>query len=123
MPVAAAADLISVVIFVLLGRRAHDEGTVLTGTLSVAWPFLTGTALGWAGVLARRGHPASLRAGLAIVVATVAVGMTLRHLTGGGVQASFIAVATTFLALFLLGWRALAARRRPAASLVDDARR
>ncbi|MBK6874290.1 MAG: DUF3054 domain-containing protein [Kineosporiaceae bacterium] len=112
LPVAAVADLISVVVFVLLGRRAHDEGTVLTGTLTVAWPFLTGTALGWAGVLVRRVHPASMRAGVAIVVATVAVGMTLRHLTGGGVQASFIAVASTFLALFLLGWRALAARRR-----------
>ncbi|MBL8928916.1 MAG: DUF3054 domain-containing protein [Kineosporiaceae bacterium] len=108
---AAAADLISVVVFVLLGRRAHDEGTVLTGTLTVAWPFLTGTVLGWAVVLLRRAHPATIRSGLAILLGTVAVGMTLRHLTGGGVQASFVAVATTFLALFLLGWRALAARR------------
>jgi hypothetical protein len=30
----------------------------------------------------------------------------LRVLTGGGVQLSFIIVATIFLAVFLIGWRA-----------------
>lgn len=118
-PLALGADLLAVLLFVVLGRRTHDEDTgvdILTGTAVTAWPFLTGTALGWAVVqlAARTGrdvHPASLRGGLAVLVATVSVGMTLRRLTGGGVQASFVAVATTVLALLLLGWRAAAARR------------
>lgn len=109
--VAATADLIGVLVFVVLGRRAHDEGSVLLGTAATAWPFLAGAATGWAALLAsRRLPPASVRGGIAIVLATVAVGMTLRHLTGGGVQASFVAVATTVLAVFLVGWRAIAGR-------------
>jgi len=110
--VGAAADLIAVLLFVILGRRAHDEGSVITGTAATAWPFLAGTATGWVVLLSRRVGPASVRGGIAIVLATVAVGMTLRHLTGGGVQASFVAVATTVLGVLLLGWRALAGRRR-----------
>jgi hypothetical protein len=105
--VAATADLIAVLVFVVLGRRAHDEGPLLLGTAATAWPFLAGAATGWMALLAsRRVAPASVRGGIAIV----AVGMTLRHLTGGGVQASFVAVATTVLAVFLLGWRVIAGR-------------
>ncbi len=113
------ADLLAVLVFVVLGRRTHDGDTgvqVLTGSAATAWPFLAGTAVGWAvlQLAGRAGHgpePTSLRGGLTVLVATVSVGMTLRRLAGGGVQASFVAVATTMLALFLLGWRALAARR------------
>lgn len=116
---AFGADLFAVAVFVVLGRRAHDEGDgagFLLGTAQTAWPFLTGTALGWAALeLAGRGgrgpDPTSVRGGLAVLAAAVTVGMTLRRLAGGGVQASFVAVATTVLALLLLGWRAVAARR------------
>ncbi len=111
-PLAAGADLVAVLLFVLLGRRAHDSGGLVSGTLEVAWPFLTGTSLGWAVmVLTRRPAPTSLRGGLVVLVATVVVGMALRRATGGGVQVSFVVVATTALALFLIGWRLLAARR------------
>jgi hypothetical protein len=106
------ADALAVVLFVLLGRRAHDEGSVLSGTAATAWPFLTGAAAGWVLVLlARRWPVTSIRGGLVVVAATVVLGMSLRHLAGRGVQPSFVAVATTFLALFLLGWRALVSRR------------
>jgi len=37
---------------------------------------------------------------------TVIGGMALRVLTGAGVQLSFIIVASIFLAVFLIGWRA-----------------
>jgi Protein of unknown function (DUF3054) len=37
---------------------------------------------------------------------TVIGGMTLRVLTGAGVQLSFVVVASIVLALFILGWRA-----------------
>lgn len=112
IPLALGADLLAVLVFVVLGRRAHDEGSLVLGTASVAWPFLTGTALGWAVVvLSRRVRPTSVRGGLAVLAATVIVGMTLRRLAGGGVQVSFVVVATTVLALLLIGWRLVAARR------------
>jgi hypothetical protein len=41
--------------------------------------------------------------------------MPLRRVAGGGTPLSFVLVATTFLVLFLVGWRAVAAalsRRR-----------
>ena len=46
------------------------------------------------------------------VLGTVTVGMLLRAATGGGIQFSFVLVAATVLALFLLGWRLLDARPR-----------
>lgn len=115
--VTAAADTVAVLAFVVLGRRAHDEGSFLAGTAAVAWPFLVGAAAGWLVLLlARRPEPGSLRGGLVVLALAVGLGMALRHLAGGGVQPSFVLVAATFLGLFLLGQRGLltALRRRPA---------
>lgn len=109
-PRALVLDLGSVLVFVLLGRRAHDSGSILLGTLATAWPFLAGAAAGWLVVRGRRLDPSGLAAGAMVAVATIALGMTLRHLAGGGVQPSFVAVASAFVALFLLGWRVVAAR-------------
>jgi hypothetical protein len=53
--------------------------------------------------------------GLTVWLCTVVVGMLLRRLTGAGVAASFVVVASTVTAVVLLGWRAaagLALRRR-----------
>ena len=43
---ALIADLLAVVVFVLLGRRSHDEGSALAGTVATAWPFVAGAAAG-----------------------------------------------------------------------------
>ena len=108
---ALAVDLACVVVFVILGRRSHDEGAALTGTLNTAWPFLAGAAAGNAVVEAARLPRTSWQAGGVVVGSTVAVGMGLRGaVQHDGTPASFIAVATSFLALFLLGWRWLARR-------------
>jgi DUF3054 family protein len=112
------ADLLAVLVFVLLGRRSHDEGSALTGTVATAFPFVTGAAIGELVVVVARRPPESLAAGGIVTAGTVAVGMGLRRLAGGGTPVSFVVVATTFLALFLLGWRLgarLLARRRAAA--------
>ena len=44
----------------------------------------------------------------AVWLATVAIGMVLRHVTDAGTAVSFIVVATVFLGAALLGWRAVA---------------
>ncbi len=104
-PLAAAADVVCVLVFCAVGRRSHAEGITVSGLAETAWPFLTGTAVGW---LLARGwqRPTALSpTGLIVWVATVAVGMALRKLSGQGVAVSFIVVASTVTALLLLGWR------------------
>jgi hypothetical protein len=102
---ALAADLLAVVLFVLLGRRSHDEGPAVAGTVATAWPFVTGALVGEGIVVLTRARPESLTAGGVVTTGAVVIGMGLRRLTGGGTPVSFVVVATTFLALFVLGWR------------------
>ncbi|MGB2921337.1 MAG: DUF3054 domain-containing protein [Mycobacterium sp.] len=109
---ALAADVVCVVLFCSIGRRSHAEGLTVSGIAETAWPFLTGTALGW--MLARGWQrPASLApTGLVVWVCTVVVAMLLRKATSQGTAVSFIVVASVTTAVLLLGWRALAGARR-----------
>lgn len=107
-------DLVCVVVFCTIGRRSHAEGITLTGVAHTAWPFLTGTAIGWLASRAWR-RPFSLApTGLAIWISTVLIGMLLRKASSQGVAPSFIVVASTVTAVLLLGWRGIAilVRRR-----------
>ncbi len=102
----ALIDVVLVVTFVLIGRASHNEGYL--GTLVTLWPFLAGLAIGWIGARAWR-TPLRLRwTGLTIWAATVSIGMLLRGVSGQGVQFSFVIVTTVVLAIFLIGWRAVA---------------
>src|SRR5699024_8914710 len=110
------ADVVSVFAFVVAGRGTHHDQGVLIGALGTAWPFLAALAAGW--LLARAWRrPAGLWPVGAIVWAvTVAGGLGLRGLAGGGLSGGFPYVAAGVLALLLLGWRLLArliARRVP----------
>ncbi len=116
------ADLVAVLVFVLLGRRSHDEGAALAGTVATAWPFAAGAAVGEAAVVVLRRPPASLQAGVLVLAGAVGVGMPLRRLAGGGTPLSFVAVATIALAVLLLGWR-LALRWRARRSVADPRER
>jgi hypothetical protein len=113
---ALLADLAAVLVFVLLGRRSHDEGRALAGVVATAWPFVAGAAVG---ELAAVRLPArSPVTGAVVAAGAVAVGMPLRRFAGGGTPLSFVLVATTFLVAFLVGWRVVARaleRRRVAA--------
>ncbi|WP_372594354.1 DUF3054 domain-containing protein [Actinotalea sp.] len=118
---AAGADALAVLVFVLVGRRSHDEGPVVLGTLTTAWPFLAGAGLGWLAVLGLRASgrdwsASSIPAGATVLGGSVVGGMLLRRLSGtGGTPLSFVVVVTTFLTLVLLGWRLVVLRRRPRA--------
>jgi hypothetical protein len=113
-PVWLGIDVACVLVFCAVGRRSHDEGLNVAGIATTAWPFLTGTALGWLAARAWRRPAAVYPTGVAVWLSTVAVGMLLRKATSAGVAASFIVVASSVTGLLLLGWRALAQSRRRA---------
>ncbi|OCB16399.1 DUF3054 domain-containing protein [Mycobacterium intracellulare] len=110
-----AVDVVGVLVFCALGRRSHDEGLNLTGIATTAWPFLTGTAVGWLAARGWRRPTVVAPTGVVVWLSTVVVGMVLRKATSAGVAASFVVVATAVTALLLLGWRVavgLTLRRR-----------
>lgn len=110
-----AVDVIGVLVFCAVGRRSHDHGVSVAGVAVTAWPFLTGTVVGWLAARGWRRPVAVVPTGVVVWVATVVIGMLLRKAGSVGVAASFVVVASTVTALLLLGWRAsvgLALRRR-----------
>ena len=104
-------DVVSVVVFVTIGRRNHDEGTSLDGTFSTSAPFLIALVIVWLVALVWR-DPLSVRSGVITWIGTVALGMVLRNLMfDDGTATSFVIVATVFLGVVFNSWRALARRR------------
>lgn len=106
---AAIVDSAVVVLFVLIGRSSHGEDHALIDVAATLWPFAAGLALGWLVTRAWRLPVAPLRTGLGVWAITVAAGMALRALSGGGIAVTFIAVASLFLGTGLIGWRVVAA--------------
>ncbi|MEN9643806.1 MAG: hypothetical protein RL238_475 [Actinomycetota bacterium] len=103
---AAIADIVSILVFVTLGRSSHDEGgNAVTEAVKVAAPFLIALAVGW--LVARAWtSPTAPTTGMVIWVVTVAGGMVLRHFVfDRGTALAFIIVASAFTLLFLVGWR------------------
>ena len=107
-------DVIAVLVFCAVGRRSHAEGITVSGVATTAWPFLTGTVLGWVVSRGWRRPTAVVPTGVVVWLCTVVVGMVLRKATSAGVAASFVVVASSVTATLLLGWRAALgwARRR-----------
>lgn len=100
-------DVASVLAFVVIGRRNHNEGTALDGVMTVAAPFLIALAIGWLVSLAWR-QPMTLRKGFIIWAFTIVVGMLLRNMAfDRGTARSFVIVATLFMGAVLLGWRSI----------------
>ena len=108
-----SVDVLGVLVFCAVGRRSHDEGLSITGVATTAWPFLTGTVIGW---LASRGWQrptAVVPTGVVVWLCTVVIGMVLRKASSAGVAASFVVVASSVTAALLLGWRAGIGLRGP----------
>ena len=108
--VAAATDIVCILVFVALGRRNHDEGETVDGILKVAAPFLIALVAGW--IVARAWtRPMQVETGFIIWPVTVALGIVLRHFVfDRGTALPFIIVATIVTGLFLVGWRLAVAR-------------
>lgn len=107
-PVWLGIDVAAVLVFCALGRRSHDEGLNVEGIATTAWPFLSGTVVGWLASQAWRRPTVVYPTGVVVWLCTVVVGMVLRKATSAGVAGSFVVVAATVTAALLLGWRAIA---------------
>ena len=97
----AIVDVVAVVVFVAIGRRNHDEGTAISGVLSVAAPFLIALIASWVG-LRTWNEPFTRRSWAATWAITVIVGLLLRRLVfDRGIATPFIIVATITLGVLL----------------------
>ena len=104
---AAVIDVVLVLAFVLIGRGSHGEN-VVGGALVTLWPFAVGLVVGWLVCVAWRRSQAVWPTGVVVWAATLVVGMLLRVVSGQGIAVSFVVVAAIVLAVFLVGWRAVA---------------
>lgn len=105
---AAVADAVAVLVFTVVGIASHD-GSLVAALGRVVWPFALAAAIGWAVSRAWRDPARLWPTGVIVWAVTVLGGLALRGLTGGGLAWSFALVTTLFLAITMLGWRALVA--------------
>jgi hypothetical protein len=115
-------DVAWIVLFAIIGRQSHNEGTALAGIVGVAWPFLIGYVVG-AFALRLQRAPRSLVRIIPVWLLTIVIGMAIRTIQKGRApDMAFIIVATIALAVGFIGWRLIVAgicRRR--AARADDA--
>lgn len=110
---AAALDIVAVLVFVVIGRRNHNEGgNIVVGALKVAAPFIIALAVGWLATRASR-TPMTVRTGVQVWACTVSVGLVLRRIVfDRGTALAFMIVATLTLGVLIIGWRAIARQMR-----------
>jgi len=110
--IAFGADLLVVMVFVLVGRRSHDEGSGLDGFLRVWWPFAVALLVATM-VSGTWRAPLVWRRAVVAWLVTVALGMALRiAVQGRDFKPTFVIVTAVFVGAGMLGWRAVARRRR-----------
>ena len=103
-------DTLCVLLFVVIGTRNHKTDTGLSGIVYVAAPFFIALSLAHLAPMMQRGAKA-LPHQYMVWGYTIAMGMVLRHFVfDRGTAPAFVIVATIFLGVTMLGWRALAER-------------
>ncbi len=102
---ALALDIFSVLLFVAVGRRNHDESAGISGVTEVALPFLIALVCSW--VVSRAWQkPDATKNGVVIWLITVVLGLVLRNLIlDRGTATPFVIVATVVLGVLLVGRR------------------
>jgi len=105
---ALGLDVCSVLLFVAVGRRNHDESAGISGVTEVALPFLIALVFGWLVTRAWR-TPHTLTTGVVIWLTTVVGGLFMRNLFfNRGTATPFVIVATVVLGVLLVGRRLIA---------------
>jgi hypothetical protein len=106
------ADLVCVLAFAFGGKSSHEAGESGWVVLAIVWPYALSALLAHAFLVWRSRSTRSVWPGGVIVLAvTYVLGMALRVLSGRGIAVGFLVVAAIFLAVTMLGWRALARLR------------
>jgi hypothetical protein len=105
-------DLLLVGVFAVMGRMSHYDSLTAGGWWTTAWPFLAGTLLAWAALVATRRPPAAIGSGVAVWLGTLAGGMVLRQVSDQGTATPFVVVATLVLGALLVLPRVGARARR-----------
>lgn len=94
--------------FAALGNRSHESGLALADVFGTAAPFLLGLLISSLAVRFWRRPSRLLPDAFVVILGTVAVGMTVRVLSGsGGAEWSFVLVALGVLSVLLIGRRML----------------
>jgi len=107
--IAAGADVLAVVVFVVMGRNSHHEDGSLGDTLSVIAPFLIALAVGWVATRAWLKPLEPVPTGIQLWLATAAGGLLLRRFAFDRSTAmAFVIVGSVFLLIALVGWRMVA---------------
>ncbi len=107
---AVVVDVALVILFAALGRRTHDEGSAVGGTLTVAAPFIIGYLIAAAALRLGRA-PFSVRRAAPVWAAGIALGMVLRGTVfHRGLAPAFVVVAFVTTGTLILGWRLVLAR-------------
>lgn len=110
LTVAVAIDAALIVLFAALGRRTHDEGSAIGGTLVVAAPFLIGYVIAAAALRLCRA-PFDARRAAPVWAAGIALGLVLRGAVfDRGLAPAFVVVAIVMTGVLLLGWRLVLGR-------------
>ncbi len=99
--------MLAVLVFAAVGRSSHAEVFDAFGVLTTAAPFLLGLCVGW--LIGRVWRaPLRLPVGVVVWVGAVVIGLGVRAAFTHRLPITFALVAAASLALFLLGWRAVA---------------
>ena len=110
--IAFGADLLVLVVFVLVGRRSHEEGSGIEGFLRVWWPFAVALVVATVASGTWRA-PLEWRRAIVAWLVTVALGMTMRiAVQGRDFKPTFVIVTTVFVGAGMLGWRAVVRKLR-----------
>ncbi len=113
--VAIFFDQVGILLFYAVGLLVHERYPItqlLTwdGAIHLfggAFPFMLANFLGWAGLMLAQRYEIGFT-GLVVWGATVVVGLIFRFMNGLPVPPMFMLTSAIFLAIVLLGWRAIA---------------
>ena len=107
-PLTPLVDLVALLLFSVAARMAHG-GVTLPAVLHTFWPWALAALVGW-GIVLASGIRNRWKEGATIWVTTIVGGMLIWAVVNSKFPHwSFLIVATVMSALFLFGWRAIAA--------------
>ena len=102
------ADLVCVLVFAAAGKGTHEASDSEWVVLAIVWPYALSVVLAHTGLLLRGRQTRRVWPEGAVVLAvTYVLGTVLRLVSGRGIAVGFLVVAVVFLALTMLGWRAI----------------